>query len=160
MTDPSGPRPLSAVVDAYDADRGYLVSSSAPVTTSDGVSTTFSVVLDDQDAFASFSVRFLNADMDELPVSTGEPAMTSVAPLLADDALHPADFPELGERLALLGYLQDRGATLGGAVALEVVIRFRRDHGMRGVARVTLADLLALRATAPAVRRTTDLSAY
>lgn len=159
VKDLGGPRSVNAVVDAFDAQRGYIASGSSKVTTTDG-STPFSVFLTDDDRFESFAVRFLNDGMEEMVTRTTDSASTKTRPLLVDDALLPADIPELAARLAELGYVDQVAEIKDDVIALAVVQRFRKDHAIAGPQVVTVGDLLALREVAPAAPLRIDMAAY
>lgn len=159
LLDLGGPRTLNAVVDAFDGSRAYLASASSPVG-STAVSTPFSVFLQDNDGYQSFSIRFLDSKMEELVMRSADTPIKKVAPLLADDPLHASDMAEVADRLVSLGYASKGQAVRDEVVASALIDRFRKDAGLNGPPGVTIGDLLALRASGGSASHTADLADY
>jgi len=159
VTDLGGPRRLYVIIDAFGADKAYISSGSSSVDTQSS-STPFSVSMTDDDRFASFAVRFLDAGMTEVQMRTPDAPKASLPPLLADDMLHSGDLPEIVERLVSLGYAESAQRVVGDAATLALVQRFRRDHMLDGPGVVTIGDLLAVRSVTPNVKPRADLSRY
>lgn len=159
VADWGAPRSLNVVIDAFDGARTYLQSASAAIQTVQG-STAFSVSLDDDDAYQSFSVRFLDERMEEVVMRSADTPARKVPPLLMDDPLQPADLGEAAERLVLLGYADKAQPLRDEIVASALIRRFRADHGLDGPSGITIGDLIALRLSSPPVTRLADLAGY
>lgn len=159
VQDLGAPRTINAVVDAFDGTRAYLASASSPVSTTSG-STAFSVFLQDSDAYQSFSVRFLNASMEEIVMRSSDTPAKKVAPLLVDDPLHAFDMAEVADRLVSLGYAEKAQPVRDEIVAAALIGRFRKDVGFDGPSGVTVGDLLALRVAGGSSSRQADLADY
>jgi hypothetical protein len=159
VLDMGGPRALNAVIDAFDGERNYLSSASSPVQ-STGSSTSFSVSMPDDDRYQSFSVRFLDASMQEVVMRSADMPLRKVAPVLADDPLHAADMGEVARRLATIGYAAKASSARDENVAAFLVSQFRQDNGLSGPPVVTIGDLLALRAASGVMDGQADLGAY
>lgn len=159
IIDLGGPRRLNVVIDAFDADKTYLSSSSSSVDTKKG-STSFSASLTDQDEFQTFAVRFLDANMEEVILRTQDNPNPNVPPLLLDDPLRAKDFDEISRRLISLGYASNPAGLKEEAVISAVVKRFRRDHKLAGSHGVSIGDLLALREVSSVAGNQADLSDY
>lgn len=153
------PRHLNVVIDAFDGAGNYVSSSSSGLDTVQG-STQFSVSMDDQDAFQRFSVRFLDAGMEEVVMRSADTPARKIPPLLADDPLQPADLGEVADRMVLLGYAEKAQPVRDEIVASALIRRFRLDYGISGPPGITIGDLLALRQVSPPVARLSDLAGY
>lgn len=159
ISDWGAPRKLSVVIDAFDESKVYMTSASSPLQTAAG-STSFSVSLDDQDEFQSFSVRFLDEGMEEVVMRSADTPAKKIPPLLSDDPLHTADLGEVAERLVLLGYAEKPQPVRDEIVASALVRRFRLDYGLSGPSGVTIGDLLALRQASSPVAKLADIAGY
>ena len=159
VVDFAGPRTVNAVIDAFDASKAYVTSSMSSVQTGEG-STSFSVMLTDQDSFETFSVRFLDERMEEVVMRSADMPSPKVPPILLEDAVRASDLDEVASRLVSLGYAAKESALREEAVSTAIVSRFRSDHGLSGPVGVTVGDLLALRAVNSRAPRTADLTAY
>lgn len=159
VLDMGGPRALNAVIDTFDGARNYLSSASSPLQ-STASSTAFSVSMADDDRYQSFSVRFLDASMQEVVMRSADMPLRKVAPVLADDPLHAADMGEVSRRLAALGYVAKASSARDENVAAFLISQFRQDNGLSGPPVVTIGDLLALRAASGVMDGQADLGAY
>lgn len=159
VADWAAPRTLKIVIDAFDAGKNYMASGSSSLSTTPG-SSTFSVSLEDQDEFQSFSVRFLDEDMQEVVMRSAQTPVKKAPPLLIDDPLHSSDLSEVAERLVLLGYAEKAGPVRDEIVASALVARFRADYGLSGPQGVTVGDLLALREISGPAKKAADLIDY
>ncbi len=159
IIDLAGPRRLNTIIDAFDAEKNYLLSSSSSVDTKKG-STSFSASLNDQDEFQTFAVRFLDANMEEVILRTQDNPNPNVPPLLVEDPVRAKDMDEVSRRLIALGYASNPAGLKEEAVITAVVKRFRRDHKLGGNHGVSIGDLLALREVSSVGGNHADLSDY
>jgi len=148
----SGRRVL-AVMDAYDADMGYLTSAAIPVQTTKGTPAAFAVAMPDRVDLSTLSFRVLSeADKSEILSLTERDLqkrrsdVEDRATLLLDDAVQPIDLQEAEERLRRLGYVTSPSDVTVGEPAMKVVFaRFRKDHGLPRSSGVDLETFLAIR---------------
>jgi len=159
ILDLGAPRAVNVVIDAFDGSRNYLSSASSPVQSS-ATSTPFTVSMMDEDRFQSFSVRFLDAGMEEIVMRSADTPIRKVPPVLVDDPLHAADLSEVAERLVMLGYAAKAQPVRDEIVAAALVSRFRKDYGLGGQSGVTVGDLVALRIVSGPSKSRADLGAY
>jgi hypothetical protein len=153
-------RRVLAVMDAYDADMGYLTSAAVPVQTAKGVPTAFAVAMPDRVDLSTLSFRVLSeADKSEILSLTERDLqkrrsdVEDRATLLLDDSVQPIDLQEAEERLRRLGYVTSPSEVAVGEPAMNVVFaRFRKDHGLPRSSGTDLETFLAIRLVTPDFR--------